>query len=161
METVTLTYAELAARLGVKDESARKTAQRRKWRKFKGNDGFTRVEVPLEDLPPPEPPPFIPGPTPDEIMAGLREANARLEAEMQSLARNADAHRSFDRRAQSHDRALAGRVGEMARAGGALAGRTATDVRGAPAKTRLVRLVLSPAQRQGQLTVRMDERILA
>ena len=85
METVTLTYAELAARLGVKDESARKTAQRRRWRKFKGNDGFTRVEVPLEDLPPPEPPPFVPGPTPDQIIARLEGINARLEAETNLL----------------------------------------------------------------------------
>jgi hypothetical protein len=85
METVTLTYAELAERLGVKDESARKTTQRRKWRKFMGNDGFTRVEVPLDELPKVEAPPPPPGPSLEEIIAGLREANARLEAERDLL----------------------------------------------------------------------------
>jgi hypothetical protein len=85
METVSLTYVELAERLHVQPESARKTTQRRKWRKYKGNDGLTRVEVPLEDLPPPDPPPFVPGPTPGEQLAGLKEVQARLEAECAML----------------------------------------------------------------------------
>jgi hypothetical protein len=85
METIALTYIELAERLHVQPESARKTTQRRKWRKYKGNDGLTRVEVPLDELPPPDPPPFVPGPTPEEIQMALRESHARLEAEVQYL----------------------------------------------------------------------------
>jgi hypothetical protein len=81
METVLLTYEELAARLGVQPESARKTTQRRRWRRMKGNDRHVRVYVPLDELPPPEPEPVMPGPTPEQITAALREDKARLEAE--------------------------------------------------------------------------------
>lgn len=55
MDTIALTYRELAERLGVKPESARKTAQRKRWRRSIANDGTARVHVPLEALPVPEP----------------------------------------------------------------------------------------------------------
>ena len=38
METIALTYRELAERLGIKPESARKTAQRRRWHRTTAND---------------------------------------------------------------------------------------------------------------------------
>lgn len=48
--TESLTYKELAERLGIKLASARRTAMRKKWQRVKGNDGETRVLVPLEVL---------------------------------------------------------------------------------------------------------------
>lgn len=51
METVALTYKELADRLAIKVESARKTAQRKRWHRTAGNDGTIRIHVPLDVLP--------------------------------------------------------------------------------------------------------------
>ena len=51
MDTESLTYRELAERLGVKLESARKSVQRKRWRKITGNDGTVRILVPVEALP--------------------------------------------------------------------------------------------------------------
>lgn len=48
--TESLTYKELADRLGIKLTSARRTAMRKKWQRIKGNDGETRVLVPIEIL---------------------------------------------------------------------------------------------------------------
>lgn len=49
-EVVLLTYKELADRLGVKLASARQTVSRRRWKRIKGNDGSTRIEVPADYL---------------------------------------------------------------------------------------------------------------
>jgi len=49
-EIVLLTYKELADRLGVKLASARQTVSRRRWKRIKGNDGSTRIEVPTDYL---------------------------------------------------------------------------------------------------------------
>jgi hypothetical protein len=51
MDTEMLTYKELAERLGVKLESARKTVRRKGWRRVDGNDGTVRIAVPVEVLP--------------------------------------------------------------------------------------------------------------
>jgi len=48
METVALTYKELADRLSIKVESARKTAQRKPWHRTTGSDGTIRIHVPLD-----------------------------------------------------------------------------------------------------------------
>lgn len=53
MTVESLTYAELALRLRVKPESARRLAQRKKWQRTIGNDGAARVLVPLDALPSP------------------------------------------------------------------------------------------------------------
>jgi hypothetical protein len=50
MEFESLTYRELADKLGTLPESARKLAKRRRWQKLKGNDGEVRVHVPVEYL---------------------------------------------------------------------------------------------------------------
>jgi len=50
MDTEVLTYRELADRLGVKLASARKTVQRRRWKRVTGNDSVVRVHVPVEYL---------------------------------------------------------------------------------------------------------------
>lgn len=51
MDTESLTYRELADRLGVKLESARKTVQRKRWQRVTANDGTIRILVPVEALP--------------------------------------------------------------------------------------------------------------
>lgn len=50
METKSLTYDELGIALGITAASAKRLAIRRKWSKAPGNDGRTRVTVPLERL---------------------------------------------------------------------------------------------------------------
>ena len=47
MDTESLTYKEIADRLGTLPESARKLAKRRRWQKIKGNDGEVRICVPV------------------------------------------------------------------------------------------------------------------
>ncbi|SMD16428.1 hypothetical protein [Rhizobium sp. RU36D] len=51
MSVESLTYKELADRLGCKLESARKMVQRKKWQRVTGNDGTVRIQVPMEELP--------------------------------------------------------------------------------------------------------------
>lgn len=50
MLTETLTYKELAVRLGIKLASARRLVMRKRWPKAKGNDGETRITIPVEAL---------------------------------------------------------------------------------------------------------------
>src|SRR3954447_21988697 len=50
METRLLTYAELGAALGITAASAKRLSNRRKWSKTAGNDGLSRVYVPMEKL---------------------------------------------------------------------------------------------------------------
>lgn len=45
---LTLTYPEIADRLGIKLPSARRLVLRRKWHKITGNDGAVRVRVPAD-----------------------------------------------------------------------------------------------------------------
>lgn len=51
MTVESLTYKELADRLGCKLESARKMVQRKKWPRTTGNDGTVRIMVPMDELP--------------------------------------------------------------------------------------------------------------
>ena len=51
LETKLLTYEELGQALGIAPASAKRLAIRRKWAKRLGNDGKTRVTVPIERLP--------------------------------------------------------------------------------------------------------------
>lgn len=48
--TEVMTYKELADRLNIKLASARRLVMRKKWSKNKGNDGETRIIVPLDAL---------------------------------------------------------------------------------------------------------------
>src|SRR4051812_7596372 len=50
MDTVWLTYDELAERLGIERESARQQVKRKHWPRRKGNDGKVRVGLPEEVL---------------------------------------------------------------------------------------------------------------
>lgn len=90
MDTESLTYRELAERLGVKPESARKTAQRKRWKRVTGNDGLARVLVPIEALARPQD-------VPEDIPADshpLQELEGRIEILKELVAaerRRADA----------------------------------------------------------------------
>jgi hypothetical protein len=50
VETLSLTYGELADRLGIEREAARQLVKRRRWVKWKGNDGQVRISIPEESL---------------------------------------------------------------------------------------------------------------
>ena len=45
-----MTYAELAAALGIGGDSARNLARRKRWSRKPGNDGLARIGVPAEHL---------------------------------------------------------------------------------------------------------------
>lgn len=49
-ETLTLTYRELADRLGISFDAAKSRARRAKWPKIRGNNDTIRLLIPLEDL---------------------------------------------------------------------------------------------------------------
>lgn len=49
-ETRSMTYAELAAALGIGADSARNLVRRKRWHRFPGNDGMARIAVPVEHL---------------------------------------------------------------------------------------------------------------
>jgi len=50
VDTLSLTYGELADQLGIERETARQLVKRRRWPKWKGNDGQVRFSVPEEML---------------------------------------------------------------------------------------------------------------
>lgn len=50
MDTIWLTYDELADRLGIERESARQHVKRKRWARQPGNDGKVRIGVPEEAL---------------------------------------------------------------------------------------------------------------
>ena len=47
-DTVQMTYEDIAAKLKIEVDSARKLVRRRRWKRTTGNDGKTRIEVPLD-----------------------------------------------------------------------------------------------------------------
>lgn len=92
METVSLTYREVAERFAISDKSARSLVARKRWRRTVGNDGKARIDIPAEALPqaPQEGrqggPDAVPHGTPHqdlvEALVGARLMVARLEAEL-------------------------------------------------------------------------------
>lgn len=50
LDTLSLTYDELAGRLGIAVHSARNLVRRKRWSRTVGNDGKARVSVPLDAL---------------------------------------------------------------------------------------------------------------
>jgi hypothetical protein len=96
METVRLSYRELAERLGVKPESARKTAQRKRWKRDVANDGTARVHVPVELLPVPgdvarDVPPDVTRDVPPDHARELEIRIEGLRMLLQAESRRADA----------------------------------------------------------------------
>lgn len=61
-DTLTLTFRDLADRLGITQGAARKRVARAGWRTFPGNDGKTRIVIPLDALTAPASPVSV---TPD------------------------------------------------------------------------------------------------
>lgn len=95
METIALTYRELAERLGIKPESARKTAQRRRWHRTTANDGTTRIHVPVEVLDHPcdstgDSPPDTAPAVLEERIRGLEILAAELRAQNDDLRADRD-----------------------------------------------------------------------
>lgn len=83
-----MTYAEAAARLGIKPESVKRRARSRKWPRRVGNDGAARVLVPRErldgvggDAPEAGLPAILPSQAPDAAtLERAIRAEARAEA---------------------------------------------------------------------------------
>lgn len=107
MTTQTVTYAELAARLGITEDSAKRLVRRRKWPRKTGNDGKMRIDVPVDrlDVAPDSPgdtPPVSPGVSPGDDPA---VTIARLEAEISGLKALVEAERArADATAADRDR---------------------------------------------------------
>ena len=76
-----LTYRDIAVRLGVSVEAARRRALRGKWARMPGNDGMTRVRPP-DDLSDHRTPDVRPDAVPDNPVHGLQTQIARLEGEL-------------------------------------------------------------------------------
>lgn len=91
-----LTYAEAGKILGIKADSVARRARNRRWKREIGNDGLTRVGVPLSAFPPMIPSenaPDIPPDIPQEIRISDVEQLVRiagLEAEVRLLRENAE-----------------------------------------------------------------------
>lgn len=111
MTTQTVTYAELAARLGITEDSAKRLVRRRKWPRKAGNDGKMRIDVPVdrlvvtpdspEDTPPVSPPVSPEGRPGDDSAVTI----ARLEAEISGLKALVEAERArADATATDRDR---------------------------------------------------------
>lgn len=93
MNLISLTYAELAERLGISADGARMKVKRAKWTKMRGNDGAVRVLVPDHELSAPEPvmPAF-----PDQAAEQVRTIEAHIATLTEQLAKaesRADAER--------------------------------------------------------------------
>ena len=106
-DTRLMTYAEIAEALGIGGDSARALVRRKRWHRKPGNDGCTRVEVPVEYLnrqdgaasPPSIPPAELPASLPAELPAStpsslpadppangeIMQRLERLERAMESL----------------------------------------------------------------------------
>lgn len=116
-----LTYVEAAERLGIKVESVKKRAQRKLWKRSTGNDGRTRILLPVSS-PPPIPahiPPTIPPNSPPvSVPDDTRERLASAETEVR-LLRERVADLTADRDAMRD--ALA-RAASQAQTGGRVGG---------------------------------------
>ena len=94
METVSLSYDELAERMRITPHSARNLVRRKRWKRTVGNDGKARVSVPVEALTAPSVPPLeAPSPTSESalIVARLEVQIDGLKALVEAERRRADA----------------------------------------------------------------------
>ena len=93
METVSLSYDELAERLRINPHSARNLVRRKRWKRTVGNDGKARVSVPREALVAPSTSPSAP---PLEAPSPAAESGvtiARLEVQIDGLKALVEAER--------------------------------------------------------------------
>lgn len=104
MPTVSLTYAELAERLGISVDGARMKVKRQRWPKTKGNDGAVRVTVEEDEISPSERSPNVRGTFPDQPgeqvrtleahIATLKEQAEQMQEQIGKAEARADAERS-------------------------------------------------------------------
>ena len=108
MSTESLTYADLADRLGTTQEAARSLVRRLRLPRMKGNDGKARVNVDLNDFQyKPMPARKRDGHRADTVEA-LQAELARIEVEKRCLEATAAGHRAdFERERDRADNALA------------------------------------------------------
>lgn len=96
MTTVSLTYAELAQRLGISVDGARMKVKRQRWPKVRGNDGTVRVTVEEAELAPSERSPNVKGTFPDQAAEQVRTLEAHIVTLTEQLGKaeaRADAER--------------------------------------------------------------------
>jgi len=84
-ETMMLTYADAAKKLGIKVDSVRRRARNRNWKRIKGNDGLTLVGVPREIIPTDVLPDIHADNPTDKADTDLIVKNAVLETENRML----------------------------------------------------------------------------
>lgn len=85
MTTLSLTYAELAERLGISVDGARMKVKRQRWPKTKGNDGAVRVMVEEEELAPNERSPNVRAALTEQPNEQVGEQVRTLEAHIATL----------------------------------------------------------------------------
>lgn len=78
MSTISITYVELAERLGVSVDGARMKTKRAGWKKTKGNDGAVRVTVEESELIPSERSPNVKGTFPDHASEQVRALEGHI-----------------------------------------------------------------------------------
>lgn len=110
-DTVPMTYAELAERLGIAVASAKMRVMRKGWHRVRGNDGLTRVHVPVSALEttrpsqkanPETPPP--PGPLVAELLRQITDMQTRHAVELERLQHEQAA--ALDQFRQEHGTAV-------------------------------------------------------
>lgn len=85
MSTVSLTYAELAERLGISVDGARMKVKRQRWPKAKGNDGAVRVTIEEAELIPSERSPNVRSTFPDHVAEQVRTLEAHISTLREQL----------------------------------------------------------------------------
>lgn len=110
-QTLVLTYAELAERLGIEVASAKMRTMRSRWHRVRGNDGLTRVHVPVSALETTRPlqkadaaTPPPPGPLVAELLRQITDMQTRHDAELERL--KLDHAAALDQLRQEHGTAV-------------------------------------------------------
>lgn len=109
IQTILLTYAGLAERLGVQIASAKTRAMRNNWRRTRGNDGRTLVAVPSEALAAPR----ISAPETTPGIEEVLQQDQRHAADLERMERQHGAE--IERMRQGHAAELQ-RLGESTKA---------------------------------------------
>jgi hypothetical protein len=101
-----LTYADMAERLGISPEAARAVAKRKRLHRVVGNDGKARVQVDLAEVRPAGEPPSVPRTT--ALLAQIEALQAELtkmQGELANAQGTAAGHRAdYERERDRCDR---------------------------------------------------------
>lgn len=96
MREMQMTYQEIAKRLNIKLDSARKLVRRKRWKRTMGNDGNMRINVPLDGFKEDDPTdntPDVPTDVPRIYDPEKDIQIARLEAELKGVSDLVEAER--------------------------------------------------------------------